>query len=213
MAVEAHVEQPYARFRGRRRGATVGGMTVEVLPATGRWDDFAELLVPQKPGASACMCMSYRDARLDMPGRIAHMQSECAQEPGPGVLAYVDGVVAGWCSVAPKASYRRLLGSRTIPHLDEDRDLWSIVCFVVRVGYRRRGLMHQLLDAAVAHARDAGAELIEGYPVETAGTKVDLMSGYVGTTQLFEEHGFERMLVTSAHSGGRERWLMRRALA
>ena len=118
------------------------------------------------------------------------MRDECAQEPGPGVLAYVDGVVAGWCSVAPRSSYRRLMNSRTIPFLD-DRDAWSIVCFVVRAGFRRRGLMHELLAGAVAHARECGAEVVEGYPVVVPrGDRVDVISGYVGTTRLFAAGGF-----------------------
>jgi GNAT superfamily N-acetyltransferase len=188
-------------------------MVVTVLPAAGHWDDFAAFMVPREPGAGGCVCMSYRDTRLDMPGRIAHMREECSHAPGPGVLAYVDGVAAGWCSVAPKSSYRRLLGSRTIPHLDEDRDPWSIVCFVVRAGYRRRGLMHELLDGAVEHARASGAALVEGYPAEVAGRRLDVTSAYVGTTELFADHGFDRVQATAAHSGGAVRWLMRRELA
>lgn len=156
--------------------------------------------------------MSYRDARLGMPERIQYMRSECSAEPGPGVLAYVDGEVAGWCSVAPKSTYRRLMRSRTIPHLDEDRDPWSIVCFVVRGGYRKRGLMHDLLDGAVEHARASGAAMVEGYPVDTGGERVDVISGYVGTVALFEAHGFSRVQATDAHSGATTRWLMRREL-
>jgi hypothetical protein len=33
--------------------------------------------------------MSYRDTSV--PDRGAYMKSECEREPGPGVLAYVDG--------------------------------------------------------------------------------------------------------------------------
>lgn len=157
--------------------------------------------------------MSYRDARLDMPARIEHMRSECSREPGPGVLAYVDGEVAGWCSVAPKSSYRRLMVSRTIPHLDEERDPWSIVCFVVRAGFRKRGLMHELLDGAVGHARAAGAALIEGYPADSGGVRLDVVSGYVGSVELFEAHGFARVTATAAHTGHTTRWLVRRELA
>jgi GNAT superfamily N-acetyltransferase len=186
-------------------------MSVQVLPATSRWDDFATFMVPRKPGAGGCVCMSYRDARLSTPERIDHMRDECSTKPGPGVLAYVDDQVAGWCSVAPKSTYRRLMNSRTIPHLDEERDPWSIVCFVVRAGFRKRGLMHDLLDGAVDHARSGGATIVEGYPVDT-GSRVDLISGYVGTVQLFEAHGFVRVQATEAHSGGAERWMMRREL-
>ncbi|MFJ8894230.1 GNAT family N-acetyltransferase [Leifsonia sp. NPDC102414] len=187
-------------------------MSIDVLPATGHWDDFATFMVPRKPGGGGCVCMSYRDARLGMPERIEYMRSECSAEPGPGVLAYLDGEVAGWCSVAPKSTYRRLMNSRTIPHLDEERDPWSIVCFVVRGGFRKRGLMHDLLDGAVEHARASGAALVEGYPVDTGGERVDVISGYVGTVALFEKHGLARVQATDAHSGATQRWVMRREL-
>jgi GNAT superfamily N-acetyltransferase len=186
-------------------------MGVQVLPATGRWEDFASLMVPRKPGGSGCVCMAYRNSSLDMPGRIAHMRTLCAGEPGPGVLAYVDGAMAGWCSVAPKSTYRALVNSRTIPHV-HDEGAWSVVCFVVRPGYRHRGLMHQLLEGAVGHAHAMSATVLEGYPVDPGGGRVDQTGGYVGTVKLFEAHGFSRVCQTAGHSGGKPRWLVRREL-
>lgn len=187
-------------------------MSVDVVSAVGRWDGFYEVVGVKKSGGRGCWCMSYRDSRVPAEAREAYMRGECESEPGPGVLAYVDGVPAGWCSVAPKSSYRRLLNSRTIPVID-DRDPWVAVCFVVRPPFRRQGLMHRLLEGAVAHASAHGAEVVEGYPVEsdTPG-RVDVISGYVGTTSQFERAGFTRIVETTAHSGGRVRWLMRREL-
>ena len=182
-----------------------------MVQATGRWDDFASFMVPRKPGGGGCVCMAYRNSSLDMPGRIASMRALCENTPGPGVLAYVDGEVAGWCSIAPKSTYRALVNSRTIPHVD-DEDAWSAVCFVVRTGFRRRGLMHDLLDGAVGHARANGATVIEGYPAEPEGERIDQTAAYVGTTRLFEEHGFERVQLTKGRSGRKPRWLMRREL-
>jgi GNAT superfamily N-acetyltransferase len=186
-------------------------MAVHVLPATGRWDDFASLMVSRNPGGGGCVCMAYRNSSLDTPGRIAHMRALCADEPGPGVLAYVDGETAGWCSVAPKSTYRALVNSRTIPHV-QDEDAWSVVCFVVRPGFRRRGLMHELLAGAVGHAYEMGATKLEGYPVDPGIGRVDQTGGYVGTVALFEGHGFSRVCQTSGHSGGKPRWLVRRDL-
>ena len=40
--------------------------------------------------------MTYRNSSLAVPGRIAHMRGLCDSEPGPGVLTFVDGQVAGW---------------------------------------------------------------------------------------------------------------------
>jgi|SRR5215467_7881789 len=185
---------------------------IDVRPALGRFDDFATVVGTQRADASGCWCMAYRDSRVGGPERPDYMRRECANDPGPGVLAYVDDVVAGWCSVAPRASYRRLLNSRTIPILD-DRDAWVAVCFVVRGGYRRHGLMHHLLAGAVEHADSHGAEVVEGYPVDVGGGgRVDVISGYVGTVDLFERAGFERAAQTTGRSGGQPRWVMRRAL-
>lgn len=155
--------------------------------------------------------MAYRDSSVPNQERPGYMRVECETKPGPGVLVYVDDLVAGWCSIAPRASYRRLLNSRTIPILD-NREAWVAVCFVVRAGYRKRGLMHRLLDGAVEHAFRSGAEVVEGYPVETGGGRVDVISGYVGTVALFERAGFERAAATTGRSGGQPRWVMRKSL-
>jgi GNAT superfamily N-acetyltransferase len=184
---------------------------IEVKPAYGRFQDFATVVGTQRPNAGGCWCMAYRDSRVPNSERPAYMKTECGTQPGPGVLVYVDDVVAGWCSIAPRARYRRLLNSRTIPILD-DRDAWVAVCFVVRAGYRGHGLMHRLLAGAVDHATAQKAEVVEGYPVETAGRRVDVISGYVGTVELFERAGFERAATTTGRSGGRPRWVMRKYL-
>jgi len=181
-------------------------VAIEVLSAVGRWDDFSALLAQ-----SGCVCMAYRNSSLDALGRLEHMRDLCEGEPGPGVLALVDGEAAAWCSIAPKCTYRALVNSRTIPHLD-DAEAWSAVCFRVRSGFRRRGLMHDLLDGAIEHARASSAIVIEGYPVDPGGDRVDQTAAYVGTVALFEAHGFERVQQTAGRSGGKQRWLVRRRL-
>jgi hypothetical protein len=72
--------------------------------------------------------------------------------------------------------------------------------------------MHRLLQGAVEHADAHGAEVVEGYPVETGGGRVDVISGYVGSVELFERAGFERAAPTTGRSGGQPRWVMRRVL-
>lgn len=185
---------------------------IEVRSALGRFDDFATVVGPRRPDAGGCWCMAYRDSRVGTFARADHMRDLCSQDPGPGVLAYVDDQPAGWCSIAPRDTYRRIVNSRTIPVLDEGRDVWSVVCFVVRPGYRKRGLMHVLLEGAVEHAAGHGAFAVEGYPADVAGDRVDVISGYVGTTRLFEEHGFRRASPTTGRSGGRPRWVLRKEL-
>ena len=75
-------------------------------------------------------------------GVIADLTGATADVGRPyneGMLAYVDGEVAGWCGFGPRHRLPRLERSRTIPKVD-DVAVWSILCFNIRVGYRRRGV-------------------------------------------------------------------------
>jgi len=129
----------------------------------------------------------------------------------PGVIAYLDGEPVGWCGLGPRAAMPRLVRSQTIPAVD-DTLVWSIGCFVVGPGYRRRGVTRALLDGAVAYARRQGAPCIEAYPIDPAEARVSSSFGFVGFISTFEAAGFRRVLLTDAHSAGLPRWLVRLTL-
>lgn len=140
------------------------------------------------------------------------MRQLCGEDPPPGLLAYLEGEPVGWCAVGPRASMGRLTRSRTIQQVD-DLPVWSVICFVVKAGHRRRGVATRLLQEAVAFAASRGAPVIEGYPVDAEGSRINTTLAFVGTTALFEKAGFERIAETKATSAGRTRWIMRRDLA
>ncbi len=78
-----------------------------------------------------------------------------------GLLAYLDEEPVAWCSIVPRETYQRLGG----PEADREGS-WSIACFFVSRGLRRRGVMIQVIQAAVDHARARGATVVEAYPVD-----------------------------------------------
>jgi GNAT superfamily N-acetyltransferase len=161
-----------------------------------------------------CWCQSWRGS-VRAPGGSPASSNRAALESqvrtgafAPGVVAYLDGEPVGWCGLGPRAAMPRLVRSRTIPAVD-DAPVWSIGCFVVRPGYRRRGVTRALLDGAVAYARAQGAPGVEAYPIDPAGARVSSSFGFVGFVSTFEAVGFRRVLLTDAHSAGLPRWLMR----
>jgi len=102
----------------------------------------------------------------------------------------------------------RLVNSRTIPAID-DLPVWSIGCFRIRPGYRRRGIARALLDGVLEAARRAGAPGVEAYPIDPEGRRVEVGAGFVGIASMFDQAGFRRVLVTKGHSGGLPRFLVR----
>ena len=108
----------------------------------------------------------------------------------PGLVAYRDGEAIGWVSLGPREDYQRLVHSKVLAPIDE-RPVWSIVCFVVARSARGQGVAAALLDAAVDYARQHGATLLEGYPVETDGTRIPSANAYKGTLGMFERAGFQ----------------------
>ncbi|PTT13862.1 GNAT family N-acetyltransferase, partial [Microbacterium sp. HMWF026] len=52
-------------------------------------------------------------------------------------------------------------------------------------------LTRSLLDAAVSFARDAGARVVEGYPLDPTVTSKTANQLFRGTVAVFEDAGFE----------------------
>jgi GNAT superfamily N-acetyltransferase len=126
----------------------------------------------------------------------------CRQDPPPGVLAYDGDVPVGWAGVAPRGDLSSFARTNSrIPHLD-DLPVWTVWCFRTRAGYRGRGIAHALLAGAVEFAHSHGAPVIEGYPVDNKGAKVDLTMAYVGTLALFQRAGFEKVADTQSVLAG-----------
>ena len=186
--------------------------TIEVVPATlERWADVETILGGN--GDVGCWCQAPRGRAVGYgasePGaRREALREQLEEDPPAGMLAYVDGEVAGWCGFGPRPRLPRLERSRTIPKID-DQPVWSVLCFNIRVGYRRRGVAAALLAGVVDYARRSGAPGVEAYPIDPEGGRVDVGFGYVGVTPMFDKLGFVRVVETTAHSDRRPRILMR----
>ena len=73
--------------------------------------------------------------------------------------------------------------------INED-DLWSVTCFVVRLGHRRRGVASKLLGAAVDLARRYGAGFVEAYPVDPSLPPTGSSGLFQGPLPMYLRAGF-----------------------
>ena len=115
-----------------------------------------------------------------------------------GLVAYLDQEPVGWVAVEPRTAYPRLPRVRTVwsgRHEDKtDDNVWAVTCFVVRKGYRKRGITYALAAAAVGYARESGARALEGYSMITEpGKEITWGELYVGARQVFADAGFKEV--------------------
>ncbi len=173
-------------------------MTIEILPATGdRFDDVERAL--DSGDGPDCQCQwwilpnaPWKAASVD--ARTEMFRTELDGQRPPGLIAYVDGEPAGWVRVGPRTAQPRLARTREVTAstgepLDDDA-VWAVSCFVVRTAHRGTGLTARLLDAAIATARDEGARVLEGYPLDPAAAKKSSNQLFRGILPVFEKAGF-----------------------
>lgn len=174
------------------------------------WADL-EVLFGERGACGGCWCMWWKLSRSEFERSKGAknkraMRKIVADGPPPGILAYVNGQPAGWCALAPRDSYPSLERSRVLKPVD-DKQVWSVTCFFIARPFRNRGLSSKLLKAAVAFARDHGARIIEGYPVEPRKGRMPDAFAWTGLPASFTRAGFKEVLRRSP-----TRPIMRRAV-
>jgi len=147
-----------------------------------------------KHGASGgCWCMYWRigSAYRDRPrekNKLA-FRKVVARGPPPGLLAFDGELAVGWCQMTPRDALPRLDRARSLTRLD-DLPVWSLSCFYVRRGYRKRGVTSQLIAAALKAAKRAKVPALEAYPVDT-DEPTSSSNLYTGTASTFARAGFK----------------------
>lgn len=159
-------------------------------------DRFADIeaVFGERGVARKCFCMHWRRPdggygdKRDNRDRFADVT---ADGPPPGLLGYLGSDPIGWVQVGPREQFPTINRSRLLKPID-DIEAWSINCFVVKPGYRRRGVGQALATAAVDYAKSQGAKVIEAYPVD--GERASAVDFFTGTIGMFHEHGFVEVM-------------------
>jgi GNAT superfamily N-acetyltransferase len=180
---------------------------LRIVPANeASWDDI-QAVFGERGDARKCQCQRYKLApgeafkKFPVEERAHRLrtQTECGH-PGSrttsGLVAYLDDEPVGWCAVEPRTAYPGLLRVYRVPWDGRQEDktddsVWAVTCFVVRAGFRRRGVSCALARTAVDFARERGARALEGYPMLVEpGQDITWGELHVGKRSIFEAAGF-----------------------
>jgi GNAT superfamily N-acetyltransferase len=156
------------------------------------WDDFVTLF-GSTGACGGCWCMWWRLTRTQYEkqkgtGNKRAIRKMIDSGIIPGILAYLNDEPFAWCSIGPREEYTLLERSRVLKRVD-DRAVWSIVCFFIKRGYRRRGYLELLIKAALRFAKKKGAKIVEAYPISPKKETADVFV-YTGLYSSFKKTGF-----------------------
>ena len=159
------------------------------------WPVVEQLFGP-RGATGGCWCMWWRrrggkswTACRGEPNRLA-FRDLVLSSAAKGVIAFNGDEPIGWCNFGPREDFQRLVASRVLQRPSKAKR-WSIACFYVRAGWRRKGIAQLLLARATAEAFRRGAEEVEGYP-KSYGSDGNSPAAFVwtGLPRMFEAAGF-----------------------
>ena len=186
------------------RGITIRPVTHE------NWEAFARFF-EAKGSPHYCWCTLHRvcgERKSSNTEKKASMRKLVNAGTPIGLLASKGREPVGWCSVAPRETYVRLERSRAMPRMtSSETPTWTGLCFFVARHCRHQHIANALLEGAVAYARDQGAAVVEGYPLDTAG----ITATHRGHSRMFKALGFEPRGSAGASASGETTRLNKRS--
>jgi GNAT superfamily N-acetyltransferase len=166
-------------------------MAFKVRPLTpDLWPMFEDLF-GERGACNGCWCMYWRIGsayhKRPREENKAAFREIVEKGPPPGLLAFDGDLAVGWCQITPRNDLPWLNRDKRLGPFD-DVPVWSISCFYVRPGYRKRGVTSALIAAALAAANRAKAPAVEAYPVDADVKPGSSFTGYAST---FARAGFK----------------------
>jgi len=169
---------------------TIRALTPDLWPAL-------EDLFGESGAVGGCWCVYFRIGsgirKQPRAKNKAAFRAVVKRGPPPGLLAFDGDLAVGWCQLTPRDALPWLDRTWRLKRVD-DVPVWSLSCFYVRIGYRRRGVSSALIAAALKAAKRAKAPALEAYPFDAEESPSATGTGYAST---FARAGFKTSLATS----------------
>lgn len=134
-----------------------------------------------------CYCTAFyspRPVEYDSTNRKRRDYAKWLIEKGrmKGYLAYEEGKVVGWVNVNEKSKFPRLEGL-----MRDNEKVLSIVCFLIKKEFRRKGIAKEMLKKIIEAGKNSGYSYVEAYPKKRAKTEYNIWNG---PYELYIKSGF-----------------------
>jgi GNAT superfamily N-acetyltransferase len=194
------------------------GLRVESITPV-HFDDLDVLFARGYPRTCQCayVRLTSRDYTHASPAERKSVHQEAIrratqQGRAAGMIAYDEAGPVGWVSFSPREEYARLAASAVLQPID-DREVTSVVCFVIAARARRKGVATALLDAVIDYAATSGITVLEGYPIDHGEERRASADLWQGPRRLFEAAGFTVVATRQANKAASRRLIMRRTVS
>lgn len=167
-----------------------GSIRLTIRPLTPDLWPALEDLFGKNGACNGCWCIYWRVGsayRKNPPEKNKSAFREVVKRgPPPGLIAFDGDKAVGWCQLTPRDALSWLDRHWRLKRGDEV-PVWSLSCFYVRIGYRKKGVTSALIEAALKAAKRAKAPALEAYPLDADKTPSASGTGYATT---FKRAGF-----------------------
>jgi hypothetical protein len=158
------------------------------------WEDWVTLF-GARGACGGCWCMYWRTSRKDFESNKGSnnqraMKTLVRKKEFIGIIAYRNRIPIGWCAVAPREKYIRLVNSRVLKRID-NQPVWSIPCFFIAKGERRKGLSGEILSGVIGYCKKKKINILESYPIIPYSTNIPAPFAYTGILSTFLKGGFK----------------------
>jgi len=118
-------------------------MTLSIRPLTSDlWSAFEDLF-GENDACNGCWCLYWRIGSIyrkrPREQNKAAFREIVKRGPPPGLLAFDGDLTVGWCQLTPRDALPWLDHTWRLKRVDVV-PVWSLSCFYVRKGYRKRGV-------------------------------------------------------------------------
>jgi GNAT superfamily N-acetyltransferase len=157
------------------------------------WVDFERMAQKHNGVWGGCWCTSFHPRppiRSQSAEETKSYKKKLVEEDNAHAALVYDGdLCVAWCQFGPPQELPNIYHKKEVEAKMTLPD-WRITCIFVDRDYRKKGLSFFALNGALELIKDLGGGVVESYPQDAQGNKVNNSFLYNGTREIFEKSGF-----------------------